>query len=301
MTTNASLLPDTRPGTVTLEDGRTLAYSLLGAVGGPVVVVLDGPGSRGLGRATAAAATDLGVTLLLPDRPGFGESSAAPKRVIGDVAADVLALVDLLGVRRFGILGQSGGTPYALHLAGLAGDRCTGLAFIGAISPLGERDALEDVAGPMLTVFKLARRAPWLLRPLFGMVARQTRRDPEAAARRYAEDLPKADADVLADPGMWAIHAVSSSEAVESPASFAAEARKLARDWGVMYAAVKAPVAFWVGSEDHTHPVVMSRRMSSRLGDAPVTVVPGAATFGMRPVYPDALRHAAAMPVALVS
>jgi hypothetical protein len=39
----------------------------------------------------------------------------------------------------------------------------------------------------------------------------------------------------------------------------------------------------------------MARRMARRLGDAPVTVVPGAATFGMLPVYPDVLRHAAAL------
>jgi hypothetical protein len=34
--------------------------------------------------------------------------------------------------------------------------------------------------------------------------------------------------------------------------------------------------------------------MAQRLGDAPVTVVPGASTFGMLSVYPDVLRHAAA-------
>jgi hypothetical protein len=39
----------------------------------------------------------------------------------------------------------------------------------------------------------------------------------------------------------------------------------------------------------------MSRRMAQRLGGAPVTVVPGAAMFGMLGVYPDVLRHAAAL------
>ena len=40
---------------------------------------------------------------------------------------------------------------------------------------------------------------------------------------------------------------------------------------------------------------VMSRRMAERLGGAPATVVPGVATFGMLRVYPDVLRHAAAL------
>jgi pimeloyl-ACP methyl ester carboxylesterase len=55
------------------------------------------------------------------------------------------------------------------------------------------------------------------------------------------------------------------------------------------------PVAFWVGELDPTHPPIMSRRMAQRLGDAPVTVVPGAATFGMLSFFPDVLRHAAAI------
>jgi pimeloyl-ACP methyl ester carboxylesterase len=290
-----SSLPEGRDGECRLDDGRTISYGLYGAGDGPLVVVLDGPGSRGLGRAAAAIAGALGVVLLVPDRPGFGGSSSVPDRSIPEVGEDLLALVRSLEFERFGILGQSGGTPYALALAALARDAVTGLAFVGGISPLGEPDALQDVRGPMRTVFQVARRAPWLLRPLVAAVARKTLKDPEAAARAYAKDLPEADRAALEDPTMWAIHTVTSAEAVSSPAAFAREARMLARPWGVDLAAVTAPVAFWVGELDPTHPPVMSRRMAQRLGGAPVAVEPGAATFGMVPVYPDILRHAAGL------
>jgi pimeloyl-ACP methyl ester carboxylesterase len=293
--TTARSLPFVRDGECLLPDGRILGYGLYGATDGPLVVVLDGPGSRGLGRAAAAAADLLGVTLLVPDRPGFGSSTPTPGRSIADVGEDLLACARSLEFRRFGIVAQSGGTPYALALAAAADDAVTGVAFVGGISPLGERDALRDVSGPMRTLFTLARRAPWLLRPLFGAVARKTRKDPDAAARSYAKDLPEADRAVLEDPRMWAIHAVTSAEAVSSPAAFVREARMLAKPWNVDLAEVTAPVAFWVGELDPTHPPVMSRRMAQRLGGAPVTVVPGAATFGMVSVYPDVLRHAAAL------
>jgi pimeloyl-ACP methyl ester carboxylesterase len=126
-------------------------------------------------------------------------------------------------------------------------------------------------------------------------VARRTRSDPEAAARAYAKDLPAADRAVLEDPRMWAIHAVMSAEAVASPGAFVREARMLARPWEIDLTQVTAPAAFWVGELDPTHPPIMSRRMAQRLGDAPVTVIPGAATFGMLGAYPDVLRHAAAL------
>jgi pimeloyl-ACP methyl ester carboxylesterase len=295
-TTTPNSLPPARQRTHVLADGSTLGYGLYGAGDGPLVVVLDGPGSRGLGRAMAAAADVLGVTLLVPDRPGFGESSPAPPgRTIPEVAGDLLALVDGLGFERFGVVAQSGGTPYGLALTTLGGRRVTGLAFVGGIVPLGEKDALKDVSGNMKTVFVLARRAPWLLGPLFRAVARKTLKDPSAAARKYAEGLPELDARALEDPRMWAIHETSSAEAVSAPDAFVREARMLARPWGFEIEPVAAPAALWVGELDPVHPPVMSRRLSERLGGAPVKVVPGAATFGMIGVYGEMLEHAAAI------
>lgn len=288
-------LPVGREGEYASSTETTLTYGLYGATQGPLIVVLDGPGSRGLGRAAAAGAKDLGLILLVPDRPGFGGSTPAPESTYVDVAESLLALLRSLGVRRFGIVAQSGGTPYGLALAAAGGESVSGLAFVGGMSPLGERDALQDVRGPMRTLFMLARRTPWLVRPLFSAVARKTGKDPEAAARAYAKDLPEADRAVLEDPRMWAIHAVTSAEAVSSPAACAREARALARPWAIDLSRVVAPAAFWVGELDPTHPAVMSRRMAQRLGGAPVNVVPGAATFGMLPAYPDVLRHAAGL------
>jgi pimeloyl-ACP methyl ester carboxylesterase len=295
LSTSNNLLPAARDTEYRLPDGRTLGYGLYGAADGPLVVVLDGPGSRGLGRVAAANADVLGVTLLVPDRPGFGASSAAPARSFAGVAEDLRTVVQDLGYRRFGVLAQSGGTPFGLALAAAGGDAVTGAAFVGAISPLHEPDALQDVRGPMLTLFKLARRAPWVLRPLLGGVARKTRKDPGAAARAYAKDLPEADRAVLEDPRMWAIHEVTSAEAITSPAAFAREARTFAQPWDIDLGAVRAPVAFWVGELDPTHPPVMSLRLAERLGGAPVTVVPSVATFGMTRVMGDVLRHAAAL------
>lgn len=277
---------------ITLPDTRKLSYTLLGAPGGPAVVVLDGPGSRGLARAASPAAQAAGTRLVAPDRPGFLGSSPAEPKTFAGVAGDVLALADALELERFGILAQSGGTPYALALAAAGGDRVTGLAFCGAISPLGEPDAMQGVGGPMKLPFVLARRAPVLLPPLMKAGARQVRKDPKKAALRYAADLPPADKAVLDRPELWAIHESETSSALADPAAFAREARMLARPWDVDLAAITAPVAFWVGERDVTHPPVMSRRMAQRLGGAPVNVVPDAATFGLLEVYPAALAFA---------
>jgi pimeloyl-ACP methyl ester carboxylesterase len=279
-----------------VSDGRTIGYGLYGAGDGALVVVLDGPGSRGLGRAMASSADRLGLTLLVPDRPGFGDSTQTSKGSYAATADDLLAVIERAGFQRFGIVAQSGGTPYGLALASAAANRATGIAFVGALGPLRDRDGLADVTGPMRTVFVLARHAPWLLRPLFGVFAHQARKDPHAAARRYAERVPSADRAVLEDPVNWSIHATSSAEILSRPGAVARETRMLAQPWEVDRSRVTAPAAFWAGELDEAHPPSMSRRLAGLLGGAPVTVVAGAGVFALSAHYPDALRHAAALP-----
>ena len=70
------------------------------------------------------------------------------------------------------------------------------------------------------------------------------------------------------------------------------ELRLAARPWEFDLADVRAPVEIWVGEHDPRHPEAVSRRLAARLGGAPVHVVPGAATFAMAPIYPDAVRAA---------
>jgi pimeloyl-ACP methyl ester carboxylesterase len=288
-------VPGARELDFELTDGRTLGYGLYGAEEGPLVVVLDGPGSRGLGRALAAPAHQLGIKLLVVDRPGFGRSTPDPRGSFPRVAEAIVALTDHLEYARCGILAQSGGTPYALALASAGGDRIMGLGFIGALAPLDGRHGLGGVGGPMRPAFLLARYAPWLLAPVCRALARKSRRDPEAAARAYAERLPPDDRAVLDDPAYWAIHATSSAEILSHPRALAREVRLLVQPWNVDFRAVTAPVAMWVGELDVTHPPAASHRLARLLGGAPVTVVPGAATFAMLTIFPDALRHAAAM------
>src|SRR4051812_37939308 len=140
MTTTSSspyVIPE-RDGTVELPGGRVLGFTELGDLSGDPVVVLDGPGSRGLARAAAAGATDAGVRLIAPDRPGWGASTPVPDRAIVDFTADLAALADHLGIERFGVIGQSGGTPYALSAGARLGDRVKAIALCGGIVPLGE-------------------------------------------------------------------------------------------------------------------------------------------------------------------
>jgi len=293
MTTTSTLPPAERDGELSLPDGRTLSYTQLGDPKGPAVVVLDGPGSRGLARGAADVASRVGVRLIAPDRPGFGRSTPDPRRTISDWARDMATLADRLGLERFGILAHSGGTPYALVSAARLAKRVRAVGLLGALVPLGESDALDGVSGSMRTLFVQARHAPWALGPTLRVAALQARRDPEAAARRMLHDLPDADRAVMDLPGMFELHQRTTAEIMSAPAEVARELCLLARPWGFDFFDVRVPVELWVGERDTTHPPAMSRRLAARLHGSPVHVVSGAATFGLRSVYPAVLRFCA--------
>lgn len=278
--------------TLELPGGRKLSYATFGPATGPLVVILDGPGSRGLARAAAPIAEQAGVRLVAPDRPGFFDSTPAPGRSIADWPADPAALLDALGAGRAGIVGQSGGTPYALAAAAALPERTLGLALIGAVAPLCEPQNLADASSQIRGGANLSRRAPWLLRLMLRGMGRKALRNPEGVARKMVDELPPADQAVMEDPRLWALHVQATGEVLGRPDALAHEIGLLARPWGVDLTGIQVPASLWVGELDRTHPVSHSRRLAERLDNAPVHVIPGAATFAMLPIYPAALRFA---------
>lgn len=96
-------------------DGRRLCYAEYGVSNGTRVMYFHGSpacrleplliGEEALCRA--------GLCVVAPDRPGLGGSDFKPGRGFSDWPQDVACLADHLGWKRFSVLGNSGGAPYA--------------------------------------------------------------------------------------------------------------------------------------------------------------------------------------------
>jgi pimeloyl-ACP methyl ester carboxylesterase len=271
-----------------LDDGRRLDYTVHGDPGGAPVVVLDGPCSRGLARAAGPIAAELGLLLVAPDRPGAFGSTPQPGRSYGDWPHDHAALLDALGIDRAGILGQSGGTPYSLAAAAALPQRTTAVALLGAMAPLSDRPAFRTAGRQIRVGARLAKHAPWLFR--FAL----KRTDPDKAARKAVEDLPPKDVELMQDPRLFGLHLQSTREILGQPRAVAEELALLARPWGIAFGDVEAPVELWTGEGDPVHPVAHARLVAEKLGGPRVNIVPEAASFGLLPRYPAALRFASA-------
>jgi pimeloyl-ACP methyl ester carboxylesterase len=121
-----------------LPDGRKLGLAYYGALTGPTVFYLHGfPGCRLSGILFDSPGKALGARIIAVDRPGIGSSSPQPGREPLDHANDIRHLAEHLNIKSYGIIGVSGGGPYALACAySLPEENLKSVAIIGGMGPI---------------------------------------------------------------------------------------------------------------------------------------------------------------------
>src|SRR5207344_202536 len=114
------------------RDARRLARRVddVGDPAGRPVVYLHGGGDSRLSRhPDDGIAAGLGIRLVAVDRCG----SPVIGRTLLGYAGELLALLDGLGMRRFGVVGWSAGGPHALAVAAAAPERVTRVCLVASM------------------------------------------------------------------------------------------------------------------------------------------------------------------------
>ncbi len=173
----------------TAADGAKLAYRDRGA--GPVVIALAGLTRNSHDFDYLMHHMPEGVRVIRPDYRGRGESAwtGAATYTVPQEAADVLALMDHLGIARAAFLGTSRGGLIAMYLAAVAHDRVAGIC-LNDVGPVLEAEGLQrifDYVGrnPVArTLEGVADRLPMVM-PGFANVPES--RWAEEAVRHYVQ------------------------------------------------------------------------------------------------------------------
>jgi len=202
------------------------------------------------------AAAEHGVRWVSYDRPGYGGSSPVPDRDVASGAADVAMIADALGLDRFGVLGQSGGGPYALACAALLPDRVIGAVSMSGRAPY-PADGLDWLAGMRpgsaaeLDATLAGRDA------LAALVASDDDFDPEM--------FTPADHAALAGDWKW-ISTVVDPAVEQGMDGLIDDALASARPWGFDPAGITAPVLLVHGTADRVMPSAHSEWLARRIG-----------------------------------
>lgn len=239
-----------------LADGRTLSYCLYGPEDGtPVVFQYGMPGTMFLAADRLRPLDDLGVRLLVADRPGYGASTRRPGRSVARVADDVAVLVDLLGWDRFAVWGASGGGPHALACAARMGERVARCASVVSPAPF-DAEGLDWLAGMSpgnVEEFTRARAGEAAYRPLVEQLARDAVAAAESGALAVAEGYQLAESDraVLAAQARSPDHLFRTKAAYTGGIDGCVDdGLAFTRPWGFNVTSIGVPVSVWYGPED---------------------------------------------------
>lgn len=245
------------PRSSTTVGGQTVSYATFGDPRGVPVVVLHGvPGSRAIGAFFDAPATDRGVRVLAPDRPGVAgsapvdddESWIEGERRVVDSASFVAGFLDSLDVNAAGIVGFSRGGPHALACASEIPERTTGTALLAAPAP-------PDADVPRATI---ARLTDAIARTSTLGLSVATRVQAAFLVRRNAADVlslytdaPIGEDVVFDDHTVREVVAADVATALDGGhRALAAESRVLAIDWGFDPGTIGATVHVLHGVDD---------------------------------------------------
>lgn len=260
--------------TIQLTDGRQLCYAEFGDPGGSPLMYFHGtPSCRLEGGWFESEVNKRGIRLIAPDRPGFGRSDPKPGRTLLDWADDVVELADVLGLERFALMGASGGGPFTVACARRIPDRLTVVGVVCGAGPLDAPNATQGIGKLNRFIFALGRRTPWLLRPLYRLIANSMKGDPDKLVQRVASMVPEPDAIVLQRPNVMQNTMETFQEAVrQGVASAAQEVALNVRPWGFDLKDVRVRVHLWQGERDQNISPAMARYQAETIPDAELTL-----------------------------
>ncbi len=256
-----------RAETLRLNDGRLVGIAEYGHPGGFPVLAFHGiPGSRRTFAFADTVARRLQIRLIAPERPGIGLSSPLAQREILDWPGDVGQLVEMLGLSSFGVIGLSGGGPYALAVAARLAGRVAGTAIVSGMGPVDDPWVLEHASRSQRLRLHLFRDLPGFIPALVSLAGFGLMR---LSDRRLAQLISR-----VPEPGREALRHLDCASLVFEPlregyrqgsAGVAWDLKLMTRPWGFAVEEVEGQVLLWHGVDDLDVPVLLARAVARRL------------------------------------
>jgi pimeloyl-ACP methyl ester carboxylesterase len=262
-------------------DGSVIAAETAGPPGAAPVLLCHGlADSRLAAELFTEVAHELGLLIIVPDRPGAGRSDPRPLASVADWVPDAALVADELGAGPVAVAGMSAGGPFAAACAAALPGRFTSLTLISA---LGHPDWPTDgmAAGERISL-EVARRVPEFGGWFGGRLAALARLSPELFMRLAASELPAVDQRMLARPDMREAFLVSYAEAFrQGTGAVAQDLRVLARPWGFRLDSITVPTFVHHGDADTTVPPQHARRYAEAIPGAQLRLHPGHGHFSI--------------------
>jgi pimeloyl-ACP methyl ester carboxylesterase/DNA-binding CsgD family transcriptional regulator len=264
-----------------LPDGRWLAWSDSGDPNGLPILYMHGiSGSRHLRHPDDGILRELRIRLIIPERPGTGDSDPLPGRTVMDWPKDVAALADRLELQRFVVLGNSAGTPYALATAHALPQRIVSVCVISATPPIERMEDLKAYSPQFRMAMMVARYSPSLFPPLMRFVVRSIRSNPYTYLEGIMRNMTERDRVVFEDATLRENYVLGLLAGTKHGTQYLATEGLLAvHGWSARELQISAPIDFYHGDADWQIAIDAARRLAAQIPGARLHVIPDAGHF----------------------
>lgn len=253
---------------VPLEDGRVSEVLVHGDQPRALVWFSGTPGGAVPDDTFAKHCADRDLRLVMPLRPGYGQSTPRPGRRIIDFAEDVDQVLQHFGLPEIVCLGASGGGPNALAMArALPQCRAAGVLVSPAPRDAEGLDFYAGMAQSNQRLWRLADQGEAVLRPaleehralLFDAVS------VESFVDSFEDSVAPVDRAAMLDPDGPPM-AASNRKALENGIEgWVQDDIAMTTPWGFELTDITTPVTFWTGRLDQfvswRHTVWMAERV----------------------------------------
>ncbi|EFE38455.1 hypothetical protein TRV_06879 [Trichophyton verrucosum HKI 0517] len=270
-------LDDDSSDALTLPDGRKLGYAQYGLLTGKPIFYLHGlPGARTEAACFEDLARELGARIIATDRPGIGWSSPHAGRSLLDHPKDLEELANHLKLDKYGVLGISGGGPYALACAAsLPPEKLKAVSIICGLGPpdIGMKGAcwanwLGFTLGyryfPMATGWYLKRQLAANLD-----LSDEKRYQKLRKEVLKSKSMPEKDREIMKDESTLRLFLRTSRQSFSQGSDAAVQdGRLMCMDFGFRVEDIRPdlPVQLWYGKQDVAVPLNHGVQIAARLG-----------------------------------
>ena len=260
-----------------LPDGRRLAYTVTGPRDGTPVVYCHGaigtPLDTGVNLKQLTAR--LGVRYIAPSRPGTGCSDPSPGRGVLDMARDVEALADHLGVGHFSVIGVSAGGPYALAVAHQLPDRVRRVGVCSSVSPLCALHRTPGMRRRIRLGLAFLAASPKFCRAVGDALLPAVARHPELLTRVISAHAAPQERLRLASASERSAAVRSFLDAAhDGVGGLIDDYLVYSGDWGFPVSEVGSEVLLWHGGADPLVPVEHALQLAAALPRCRVFIDP---------------------------
>lgn len=252
---------------IKLIDERKLGFCEYGDPKGKPIFYFHGwPASRLSGSETDEAAKKIGARVISPDRPGFGISDYKEDRTLLSWADDVKELADKLKIKKFAVMGVSGGGPYAAVCAYKIPERVIKTGIVVGLAPV----YIKGITKGMFLTSKIGwdnyHRFPFLRTLGAWIGALEFKYLPIIG--KLAGFQAKVDRDLVKSKSVTD-NLISCKEAYRQGIKGATLDLKLyTDDWGFKLSDIKTKVYLWYGAKDENVSIEMGKYYKSQISNS---------------------------------